>query len=223
MKINDVVQSIINIRQHFKEADRLVKRSGVEAEEGGCGVTGFACNVPVSGRHIYEPSVQMHNRGNGKGGGLAAVGLTPEKLGVTREILDNDFLLQIAILDEDVLPELEVRFIKPFFNIDHEVVLETVDDYRDIPELDVKPPDVKRYFVRVKPEVLNNFRKKAGLVMLPVDMAEEEFVYKNTYSLNLAFYSSLGEKRAFVLSHGRNMMILKIVGYAEKVAQYYKL
>ena len=51
--------------------------------------------------------------------------------------------------------------------------------------------------------------------MLPSDKAEEEFIYQNTYQLNLALYSSLGEKRAFVLSHGRNMMILKIVGYAE--------
>ena len=51
-------------------------------EEGGCGVTGFACSIPVSGRHIIEPSCQMHNRGNGKGGGIAAVGLSPEDLGV---------------------------------------------------------------------------------------------------------------------------------------------
>ncbi len=223
MKLNDAVQSTINSRRYFRDSERFVKKIGIEAEEGGCGVTGFACSVPVSGRHIYEPSVQMHNRGNGKGGGLAAVGLTPDKLGVTREILDNDFLLQIAILEESVLPELETRFIRPFFKVDHEAVLETVDDYRDIPDLDVKPPQVKRYFVRVKPEVLNNFCKDAGLGMLPMDKAEEEFVYQNTYRLNLAFYSSLGEKRAFVLSHGRNMMILKIVGYAEKVAQYYKL
>jgi glutamate synthase domain-containing protein 1 len=223
MKQNKAVQSIINSRRHFRDSERFVKRSGIEAEEGGCGVTGFACSIPVSGRHIYEPSVQMHNRGNGKGGGLAAVGLTPEKLGVTREILDSDFLLQIAILDVSVLPELEMRFIRPFFNVSHEAVLETVDDYRDIPELDVKPPQVKRYFVRVKHDVLENFRKDAGLGMLSEDKAEEEFVYQNTYRLNLAFYSSLGEKRAFVLSHGRNMMILKIVGYAEKVAQYYKL
>ena len=59
--------------------------------------------------------------------------------------------------------------------------------------------------------------------MLPYDKAEEEFIFQNTYQLNLALYSALGEKRAFVLSHGRNMMILKIVGYAEQVAQYYKL
>jgi glutamate synthase domain-containing protein 3 len=52
---------------------------------------------------------------------------------------------------------------------------------------------------------------------------EEEFVYQNSFQLNQSYYSSLGEKRAFVLSHGRNMMILKIVGYAEQVAQYYKL
>ena len=44
-------------------------------EEGGCGVTGFACSIPVGGKHIFEPSRQMHNRGNGKGGGIAAVGL----------------------------------------------------------------------------------------------------------------------------------------------------
>ena len=41
------------------------------AEEGGCGVTGFACTIPLAGRFIYEPSIQMQNRGNGKGGGIA--------------------------------------------------------------------------------------------------------------------------------------------------------
>ncbi len=51
----------------------------------------------------------------------------------------------------------------------------------------------------------------------------EEFVYQNTFKLNQTYYSSLGDKKAFVLSHGRNMMILKIVGYAEMVAQYYRL
>ena len=223
MKQRSMAESIINARYHFRDSERLVRQAGIEAEEGGCGVTGFACNIPVSGRHIFEPSVQMHNRGNGKGGGLAAVGLTPDKLGVSREILDNDFLLQVALLDETVLQEMEARFVRPYFNVDHESFLETVDDFRDIPGLEVKPPAVKRYFVRVKPEALAAFQKERGLEKLPSYKAEEEFVYQNTYQLNLALYSSLGEKRAFVLSHGRNMMILKIVGYAEQVAQYYKL
>ncbi len=223
MKQRSIREAIIDARYHFRDAEARVKQAGIEAEEGGCGVTGFVCNIPVSGRHIIEPSIQMHNRGNGKGGGLSAVGLTPEKLGVSREILDNDFLLQIALLDETVVPELEARFIRPFFRVDHESFIETVDDYRDVPGLEMKPPQVKRYFVRVKPEVLAAFKKERRLEMLPDYKAEEEFVYQNTYQLNLNLYSALGEKRAFVLSHGRNMMILKIVGYAEQVAQYYKL
>ena len=52
---------------------------------------------------------------------------------------------------------------------------------------------------------------------------EDEFIFQNSFKLNRDFYASLGEKKAFVLSHGRNMMILKIVGYAEQAAQYYKL
>ena len=138
-------------------------------------------------------------------------------------MLDEDFLLQIALLDDGVLPELEQRFIRPHFRVDHEGFLDTVDDYRDIPGLEVKPPAVKRYFVRVKPDALARFQKERGLQDLPLEKAEEEFIYQNTFLLNQAYYSSLGEKRAFVLSHGRNMMILKIVGYAEQVAQYYKL
>jgi glutamate synthase domain-containing protein 1 len=194
-----------------------------EAEEGGCGVTGFACNIPVSGRHIIAPSVQMHNRGNGKGGGIAAVGLAADQLGVDRKTLDDAFLLQIALLDESVLGELEQKFVQPHFRIDQAAFLDTVDDYRDVPGLEMKPPAVRRYFVRVKPDVLARFQEERGLQPLPLHKVEEEFVYQNTFLLNQAYYSSLGDKRAFVLSHGRNMMILKIVGYAEQVAQYYKL
>ena len=72
------------------------------AEEGGCGVTGFIANIPISGKHIFEPSVQMHNRGNGKGGGIAAVGLDPQTLGVSKNILDTNYMLQVALLDSKV-------------------------------------------------------------------------------------------------------------------------
>lgn len=223
MEQRRIAQAIIDARRHLQEAERLEGRTEMGVEEGGCGVTGFACSIPVSGKHIFAPSVQMHNRGNGKGGGLAAVGLTPAKMGVDQKTLDEAFLLQVALLDNAALPEMEARFIRPHFRVDHEALLETVDDYRDIPGLEVKPPAVKRYFVRVKPEALAAFRKERNLEILPLYKAEEEFIYQNTYQLNLALYSALGEKKAFVLSHGRNMMILKIVGYAEQVAQYYKL
>ena len=218
-------QAILNSRARLLEKTKglpiLPRRT--EAEEGGCGVTGFACNIPVSGRHIFEPSVQMHNRGNGKGGGIAAVGLEASKLGVDQATLESDFLLQIAILDPTVLLELEMRFIRPNFQVDLEAFVPTVDDFRDVPGLEIEPPQVKRYFVRVQPKVLAAFQKERHLEKLSPEKAAEEFIYQNTFQLNQSYYSSLGEKRAFVLSHGRNMMILKIVGYAEQVTQYYRL
>ncbi|MFZ3046381.1 MAG: hypothetical protein WA151_10735, partial [Desulfatirhabdiaceae bacterium] len=85
-------------------------------EEGGCGVTGFACSIPVGGKHIFEPSRQMHNRGNGKGGGIAAVGFVPEALGVSREILNTHYMLQVALIDPEdrsVTKAVEEQFILP--------------------------------------------------------------------------------------------------------------
>ena len=191
-------------------------------DEGGCGVTGFAASVKVKGRHIFEPSKQMHNRGNGKGGGIAALGLDADDLGVSQEILDKDYLLQVAYLDPACQKALEEKYITPNFDIHHSQRLVPVDDYRDIEGLEVKPPDVVRYFVRVREPVLKNFIMEKGLNFREFRPAEDEFVYQNTFRLNQEFYTGEGQ-RAFVLSHSRNIMLLKIVGYAEQVVQYYQL
>ncbi|MCK4850979.1 MAG: glutamate synthase, partial [Phycisphaerae bacterium] len=217
--MSDYARQIIASRRPLCSGQRP---SAKQAEEGGCGVVGFACNVPVSGRHIFAPSIQMHNRGNGKGGGIAAVGFDPDKLGVSRKILDNDYLLQVAYLQPQVRQEVEREIIKPSYTIDHQGWAETIDDYRDV-GLETEPPAVYRYFVRAAPEALEVFAKDRGLEGLSDRALEDEFVYQTTYRLNKRFYASLGEKAAFVLSHGRNMFILKIVGYAEQLAQYYKL
>ena len=63
-KIN-TINSIIESRGNLPYIETPLKKCD---EEGGCGVTGFISNIPIKGRHIYEPSIQMHNRGNGKGG-----------------------------------------------------------------------------------------------------------------------------------------------------------
>src|SRR5512137_515339 len=80
---------------------------GKSEEEGGCGVTGFISSVPVTGKNIFEPSAQMHNRGNGKGGGIGAVGFVPEAMGVSRRVLQEDYMLHIALLDNSVCAEIE--------------------------------------------------------------------------------------------------------------------
>ncbi len=214
-------EAILRSRAALRPRGELFPRS--PEAEGGCGVTGFACTIPVGGKHIYEPSIQMRNRGNGKGGGIAACGLVPEELGVSRKVLEEDYLLQVALLDPSAKGEVEKTFIEPYFDVDQGGMVPTVDDYRDVPLLEVRPPDVARYFVRVKPDVLARFAEEKGLSALSERAVEDEFVFQNSLRLNTQFYASLGDKRAFVLSHARNLIILKIVGYAEAAVQYYRM
>jgi len=213
--------------------DRLVASRGTlpagsgpqakAAEEGGCGVTGFISSVKVSGRHIIQPSLQMHNRGNGKGGGIAAIGLSAADLGVPQDVLDSHYILQIALLNPDSRPDVEAAAINPFLDVYQGQRVPTLDDYREVAGLEMRPPDVWRYLVRVKPEVLERFIEQNGLHGIDHRRAEDEYIYQNSYRLNQRFYASLGDKQAFVQSHGRNIMVFKIVGYAEQVAQYYRL
>ena len=191
--------------------------------EGGCGVVGLACDEKIAGRHIMQSLIQMHNRGNSKGGGIAAFGLNPDQLGVSQKILEEDYMIQVAYLDPEARKEVEKEFIFSSLEVHSFTRLPTVNDFRDVGGLDMPPPEVWRYFCRVKEEVLNHFIRIHSLDTLEREQAEDEFIYQNTYELNKKFYSSLGEKRAFVLSHGRNMLILKIVGYAEQVIEYYQL
>jgi glutamate synthase domain-containing protein 1/glutamate synthase domain-containing protein 3 len=192
------------------------------AEEGGCGVVGFAASVPVRGRHIFEPSIQMHNRGNGKGGGIAAACLIPEQLGVDEATLRDDYILQVALLDPDAIGAIEKECIEPYLKVDHKAQVEPVAGFKEL-GLETRPPDIVRYFVRARPDVLEGFAENHGLGGAPERAVEDEFIYRNSVKLNDRFYASLGEKRAFVLSHARNLMIFKIVGYAEQVVQYYGL
>src|SRR3972149_11877049 len=99
-------------------------------QEGGCGVVGFASTVPVGGRHIFEPSIQMRNRGNGKGGGIAAAGLLGSQLGVDANTLRDDYIIQIALLDSGAAAEAE-RFVIENLRVDHAEKLPHVDDHRD--------------------------------------------------------------------------------------------
>ncbi|MDP6156505.1 MAG: glutamate synthase [Candidatus Thermoplasmatota archaeon] len=191
--------------------------------EGGCGVVGFACSEQIAGWNISVPLTQMHNRGNGKGGGVVAVGLTPTQMGVSRDILENHYLIQVAYLDHSARKEVENKCIRPFFEVHKSYLVPTVADYQDVVRLEIKPPDVWRYFCRVKKDVLLRFIKENGLDELELRQAEDEFIYQNTVRLNKHFYSSLGKKQAFVLCHGRNLLVFKIVGYAEQVIQYYRL
>jgi glutamate synthase domain-containing protein 1/glutamate synthase domain-containing protein 3 len=221
MNRQKLIEAIIRSRRSLERPDSIPLHKG-EAE-GGCGVIGIASSVPLPGRHLLQSLQQMRNRGNSKGGGMAAVGLAPDFFGVSRDILENDYLLAVAYLDHTVRDRVEADFIKPTFELDHTLRLPTLPDFRAIPGLDVEPPEVFCYFGRVRPEVRSRFAREQGLVGEPAAAIEDEIVYQNTYRLNKNFYQSTGETQAFVLSHGKNMIMLKMVGYGDDVIRYYRL
>jgi glutamate synthase domain-containing protein 1 len=219
---NPCAERILHSRKLYTVETSIQSRSW-EAAEGVCGVLGFAANLPIAGRHVLAASAQMHNRGNGKGGGLAMAGLSASQCRVDALTLRSHYLLQIAYLDPEVRSEVEGSHILPCLEIATGYEIDRLEDYRAVEGLEVQPPIVWRYFVRVKPEILARFAGENGLEGLNPRSVEDEFIYQNTYQMNAQYYASLGEKRAFVISHGRDLSVLKIVGYAEQVAEYYRL
>jgi glutamate synthase domain-containing protein 1/glutamate synthase domain-containing protein 3 len=191
--------------------------------EGGCGVIGLASSVPVAGRHLLQSLEQMRNRGNGKGGGIAAVGLDPRFFGVDRATLEEDYLLAVAYLDPGAMAEAESTFIAPTMVVDHRLELPALPDHREIATLDVRPPTVICYFVRVKSEVRDRFMAEHAVPAERAAAAEDEIVYQNSFALNRALYAATGDKRAFVLSHAKNLLVAKLVGYGEDVVRYWRL
>src|SRR2546425_466946 len=197
------------------------RRSKAEAE-GGCGVVGLACTVPVVGRHMLAPCGQMHNRGNGKGGGLAAAGLLAEQMGVDEHALRTDYLIQIALLEDSTRGRIVSEFIEPVLDVRAGYRIPTLDDYRTIEGLEVRPPDVWRYFARVKPDVLDRVIVEKHLTALDRQAAEDEFLSQWAFRLNTTFYADQ-RMQAFVISYGRDMLVLKLVGYAEHALRYYQM
>ena len=222
MRTINEVEKIINSRYILVKDLTLNIGNTEELEigEGGCGVVGVACTTQICGRNFLQPLIQMKNRGNGKGGGIAVLGLSAAYLGVSQKVLNEDYILQIAYLDPKCQSNVEEEFILPKFDIHFQFSVQTIPDYKTI-GLEVPPPQLYRYFVRVKDSILKKFMDENNFI--DELTAEDEFVYQNTYSLNKKFYASEGEKKAFVVSHGKNMLIFKLVGYAEQVIQYYKL
>lgn len=213
------IQQLLNSRGMIQETLPLRK----DEAEGGCGVIGIACEEKVAGRHLLPALYQMRNRGNGKGGGIAAAGLAAEQFGVTPDILENNYLIAIAYLDKGCQSKVEREFIYSIFDVHHTYLVPHLPDFRVLKGIDVQPPEVVIYFGRIKERKIEDFQQQHPLISLSREAVEDEIVYQNSYCLNKAFYAAEGDKRAFVLSNGKNLLVLKMVGYGDDVIRYYQL
>jgi len=116
-------------------------RSGKPPEAKERWVSRFACSVPVKGRFIYEPPFRCRTAATGR----AAASRRrpgPEQVGLSREALDSHYLLQIAMLDPRSTPRWKRQFVLPHFDIALSPGSPTSTIYRDLPGLEVRPPDV---------------------------------------------------------------------------------
>jgi glutamate synthase domain-containing protein 1 len=210
------VELVLRSRARLPQPMRSGRKSSAE---GGCGVIGIASSEQIAGTHLLQALIQMRNRGNGKGGGVAIAGLNAAQLGVSQDILGTHYFLTIAYLDPAGRSEVETSHITPFFDVAQSVNFSPIE----LESLENPAPPVVGYFVRVKPATLEVFRNENRLDELTPDALEDEFVYQNTYRLNTSYYASLGEKRAFVLSHGKDLLAFKLVSYGEEVVKAYEL
>lgn len=202
------------------------------AAEGGCGGVGLACDVPVAGRHLVGALGQMRNRGNGKGGGIAMAGLDPAQLGVDAALLRDDYLLGLAYLDRGVREEVEARFLAPVYHVD--AVRELAPAAADPAALglEVRPPAVVLYFVRPREAAVARLRAELRGADSRPDAAaahgapcavEDELVYQTSFRLNAELYAGRRGNLAYVQCHGKDLLVLKMVGYAEDVVRWYRL
>jgi glutamate synthase domain-containing protein 1/glutamate synthase domain-containing protein 3 len=215
------IRALLSSRRHLPGGEGPALRKA--DAEGGCGVIGLASSVPVAGRHLLEALAQMRNRGNGKGGGVAAAGLDPAWLGVPAAFLAEDYLLAVALLDESAWDEVRREVLEPAYVVDHSWRLPVLPDWRALPGLTVPPPAVICSFVRVREEARQAFVSVHGLESVDREGVDDEIVYQTSYRLNKRFYASTGEKRAFVLSHGKDLLVLKMVGHGDDVVRCYCL
>jgi glutamate synthase domain-containing protein 1/glutamate synthase domain-containing protein 3 len=196
-----------------RDVSQGLEVNGVKDCEGGCGVIGIIGTEALPGRLIIRSCEQMRNRGNGKGGGVAAVGLFPPEL-------KDRYALHVAYLDEAARTEVEREYVQPLFDVHHVETQPHLDDHRAA-GLEIKPPLVERYFVTPKPDRVAAFAREHGIA--DETAARDELVYQNSFRLNYSYYVKAKPPRAFVLSHAHDLMILKAVGFAEQVARYYRL
>ncbi len=201
------------IRARRELASAAVRPAERKTTEGGCGVIGVIGTEPIPGRLIIRSCEQMHNRGNGKGGGVAAVGLFGDR--------KDDYAIHIAYLDEGATGGAGKGFHpEPVRRGGRRAAAEPRRPSRGRSRDQAAGRLALLRAGAGRRGSTNSWRKTGSGTGAA---AEDEFVYQNSFRLNSAYYVRSDPPRAFVLSHGRDLMILKAVGYAEQVARYYRL
>jgi glutamate synthase domain-containing protein 1 len=161
----------------------------------GCGLSGMMSltGERVDGRAIRDSIALLHDRSNGLGGGFAAYGIYPE--------FHDHFALHMMYYSGDAKDAAE-SLLDTGFEVarDERIPTRLVDTVTD-------PPLLWRYFVTPKAHAVAE--SQAG--------SEQDFVLREVMRINAEIAD------AYVFSSGKNMGAFKGVGYAEDIADFYRL
>jgi glutamate synthase domain-containing protein 1 len=143
-----------------------------------------------SGESVIKAIANMHDRGNGLGGGFSIYGLYPDYA--------DQYAFHIMYLSQQARREAE-EFLQKNFNIIHKEEVPT----RPVAVIK-NPPLVCRYFLDIG-------------VGKPQEKSDDDYVVEKVMEINT------GLSDTFVFSSGKNMAVLKGVGYPEELAEYFCL
>ncbi len=162
-----------------------------------CGLFGAmdTSGARFSGGLVAEAIANMHDRGNGLGGGFAGYGLYPE--------YPDSYAIHMMYLDCAQRENVE-EFLHGSFHVHYAQEMPTR------PKAKVSnPPTIWRYFADVRSDVLSESR-----------LDEPDFVVDRVMSINTG---ACGASGAFVFSCGKDLGVFKGVGYPEDIAEFFRL
>jgi len=164
-------------------------------DHSGCGIVGYIneAGERSSGQYIMKAIANMHDRGNGLGGGIAAYGIYPD--------MKDHYCIHVMFDDMEAKTQTE-RLIGAWCTVFGDETIPT----RPHPAIRTRPI-LHRYFVNVKPEVLERFCE---------DTEDEAMV-------DLVMRINAQVPGAFVFSSGKNMGVFKGVGYPEDIGAFFRL
>jgi len=104
--------------------------------------------------------------------------------------------------------------------VEHKTRIQPAADHRDV-GLEVKPPDIVRYFVRVKDNALNRFcEKNTDWAIGPPPGGGMSFIFRNSFQINPGSTLHWGTSAPLCSPTPVILVIFKIVGFAEQVVKY---
>lgn len=161
----------------------------------GCAIVGICCTDGqlIDGRDITSAIANMHDRGNGLGGGFAAYGIYPQYA--------EFYAFHVMYDGEPAVRECE-KYLGEVFDIVHQETIPT----HHVAAIKNRPL-FTRYFVQPRKNIRERF----------YDMNDDDIVVMAVMHVNAKL------EGAFVFSSGKNMGAFKGVGYPEEIAEFFRI